>query len=274
MSFEFKCPQCGNAVSVDESYRGQVVECPHCEKGIVVPNSKANGGGLRRLAKVVNIQCPHCGAKYEATQQDMHRHFLCEVCGKDFVIGETSQVQSAGTMSVTSQPNQNPNSRTPATDDNAPPESRTRKTKRTIWIATCAACMVVKRALWIAAFAVGMVVLLTAVFIRGRYSGKPNTPANVAPTIGSDTSDKPNARYETVVRMLARYDPSDEERDLHKVAEKAHGLRFYEYVCPHCGEKCNEPEGSSFPERNAETKALIKYIFICPWCHLKFHDKK
>ncbi len=263
MNFEFKCPQCGNAVSVDESYRGQVVECPHCAKGIVVPNSKANGGGLRRLAKVVNIQCPHCGTEYEVTHRDMHHHVSCEICGKDFVIGETSQVQSAGTMSVTSQPNQNPNSRTPATGDDAPPESRTRKTKRTIWIAACAACMVV---------------LLTAVFILGRYSGTPNTPADVAPTIGSDTSDKPNARYEentryeTVVMMLKKYNPPDDKSDLYEAMEGAYGIRFYSNVCPHCGERCTG--GGSLPERNAETKALIKYIFICPRCHLKFHDKK
>lgn len=37
MNFEFKCPQCGLAVETDEAYRGQVVECPHCSKGIVVP---------------------------------------------------------------------------------------------------------------------------------------------------------------------------------------------------------------------------------------------
>ena len=36
-NIEFKCPQCRNAVSVDGSYRGQVVECPHCGKGIVIP---------------------------------------------------------------------------------------------------------------------------------------------------------------------------------------------------------------------------------------------
>ena len=35
--FEFKCPQCGKPVSADESLRGLAVPCPHCEKGIVVP---------------------------------------------------------------------------------------------------------------------------------------------------------------------------------------------------------------------------------------------
>lgn len=34
---EFKCPQCERTVVADESARGQVVECPHCGKGIVVP---------------------------------------------------------------------------------------------------------------------------------------------------------------------------------------------------------------------------------------------
>ena len=38
--FEFKCPQCGQMVSADESLRGLVLLCPHCEKGIVVPKKK------------------------------------------------------------------------------------------------------------------------------------------------------------------------------------------------------------------------------------------
>ena len=40
MNFEFKCPQCGQMVETDESYRGQVAECPCCGKGIVIPRDK------------------------------------------------------------------------------------------------------------------------------------------------------------------------------------------------------------------------------------------
>ena len=40
MNFEFKCPQCAQTVEADDSYCGQVVLCPHCEKGIVVPQVK------------------------------------------------------------------------------------------------------------------------------------------------------------------------------------------------------------------------------------------
>lgn len=36
--FEFKCPQCGQTIEADDSLCGQVAECPHCGKGIVVPN--------------------------------------------------------------------------------------------------------------------------------------------------------------------------------------------------------------------------------------------
>ena len=39
MNIEFKCPQCGQMVAADEAYRGQVVQCPKCEKGIVVPRN-------------------------------------------------------------------------------------------------------------------------------------------------------------------------------------------------------------------------------------------
>ena len=40
MNIEFKCPQCGKPVTADGALRGSVVECPYCERGIVVPRSK------------------------------------------------------------------------------------------------------------------------------------------------------------------------------------------------------------------------------------------
>ena len=36
-TFDFTCPQCGVSVEADDSYRGMVLECPSCGKGIVVP---------------------------------------------------------------------------------------------------------------------------------------------------------------------------------------------------------------------------------------------
>lgn len=39
--FSFKCPQCGETVEADDSLRGQVANCPFCDKGIVIP--KATG---------------------------------------------------------------------------------------------------------------------------------------------------------------------------------------------------------------------------------------
>ena len=40
--FEFKCPQCRQTIEADDSLCGQVAECPHCGKGIVVPHNAAN----------------------------------------------------------------------------------------------------------------------------------------------------------------------------------------------------------------------------------------
>jgi len=51
--FEFKCPQCGQMVSADESLRGLVLYCPYCEKGIVVPKK-----AKLRLAPVQNGEPP------------------------------------------------------------------------------------------------------------------------------------------------------------------------------------------------------------------------
>ncbi len=36
-TFDFTCPQCGVTIEAEESYRGMVLECPSCGKGIVVP---------------------------------------------------------------------------------------------------------------------------------------------------------------------------------------------------------------------------------------------
>ena len=38
-SFDFTCPQCGVTVEADDSYRGMVLECPSCGRGIVVPRA-------------------------------------------------------------------------------------------------------------------------------------------------------------------------------------------------------------------------------------------
>lgn len=35
--FKFNCPQCHKLVEADDSFRGQVAECPYCGKGIVIP---------------------------------------------------------------------------------------------------------------------------------------------------------------------------------------------------------------------------------------------
>lgn len=39
--FVFNCPQCGQELSVEESCAGQVLECPNCHRGIVVPRSQS-----------------------------------------------------------------------------------------------------------------------------------------------------------------------------------------------------------------------------------------
>ena len=49
---EFKCPQCGQLVTADDSLRGQVVECPSCEKGIVVPRIQLNVGRPKSVVKL------------------------------------------------------------------------------------------------------------------------------------------------------------------------------------------------------------------------------
>jgi len=69
--FKFKCPQCHEEIVTDDSYRGQVAECPFCHKGIVVPRvnglrsprlntgaaptGNGTGGGFRRQPPRVSV---------------------------------------------------------------------------------------------------------------------------------------------------------------------------------------------------------------------------
>ena len=114
MNFEFKCPQCGMPVEVDESLRGRVVVCPHCEKNIVVPRSKPQLGVDRNTtanqrpaaprkeapaavahgAQMVPVKCPHCGTEYDAEENEYGMFEQCAVCGKGFIVGQTSLVRA------------------------------------------------------------------------------------------------------------------------------------------------------------------------------------
>ena len=47
--FKFNCPQCGQIVEADETFRGQSAECPYCGKGVLIPtNSNVQMGILRK----------------------------------------------------------------------------------------------------------------------------------------------------------------------------------------------------------------------------------
>lgn len=59
--FQFRCPQCQKTVSTDDSYKGQVAECPFCGKGIVVPSSITAGKKIlvRRARTADDIAVPN-----------------------------------------------------------------------------------------------------------------------------------------------------------------------------------------------------------------------
>ncbi len=116
-TFKFNCPQCGQAVETDEDNRGQVAECPHCGKGIVVPRGTSRLGVRRRVEgtfqqtstqaafpyrrQPVPLQnnnglqavCPQCGAQYEVDRKDLNRSITCGTCGNRFVVGASNTLR-------------------------------------------------------------------------------------------------------------------------------------------------------------------------------------
>jgi len=85
MNFEFKCPQCGQMVEADESYRGQVAECPYCGKGIVIPRQNPRTGTLRndstKKDRAKDSHTINNGQKQRATG-------FCSNCGNKLNDGE------------------------------------------------------------------------------------------------------------------------------------------------------------------------------------------
>ncbi len=107
-SFRFNCPQCGHAIETDESLCGQVTECPHCEKGIAVPNAsdletkKTNERSKIRLSAhaiqespvststdveftTFDFPCPECGKVISFNDTAKGQIFECPHCGKGIV---------------------------------------------------------------------------------------------------------------------------------------------------------------------------------------------
>lgn len=88
--FIFACQQCGEKLQVDDSLAGQVVECPTCKKGIVVPKKSSSYRNLAELAKVKldkrpdesvrstgrERRCPRCGVSNDVDRMS------CWSCGK------------------------------------------------------------------------------------------------------------------------------------------------------------------------------------------------
>ena len=86
MNFEFTCPQCGQMVEADEAYRGQVAECPHCGKGIVIPRHNPRTGTVRnkRIETGETVKKSH--TIYQDQKQDTAG--FCSKCGNKLNEGE------------------------------------------------------------------------------------------------------------------------------------------------------------------------------------------
>ena len=74
----FKCPGCGNALSLDAAHAGKRCRCPGCSKVVLVPASRAPGPAPAESPE----RCPGCGEPVAAEQ------VICVNCGLNLTTGE------------------------------------------------------------------------------------------------------------------------------------------------------------------------------------------
>ena len=101
--FEFNCPQCGQTIEADESLRGQVAECPHCGKEIVVPRGKGKSQmihlsgmktegqasvatGMAITDQTIHVRCGGCGQIIEVNESLKGKMMGCPHCGKRIAV--------------------------------------------------------------------------------------------------------------------------------------------------------------------------------------------
>ena len=99
--FIFNCSHCGREIEADESVRGQMAECPHCDKNIVVPRGMAKPQDRKpaprpktfpvsqRQSSEIRAKCPNCGTEYGECRYEFAHMVKCEMCGTRFMIGGT-----------------------------------------------------------------------------------------------------------------------------------------------------------------------------------------
>ena len=85
--FEFNCPQCGQTIEADESLRGQVAECPHCGKGIVVPRGKAKSQMIHLSDMKTEEHTPVATGRstndQTAPKHSTSQGYVCTHCGEN-----------------------------------------------------------------------------------------------------------------------------------------------------------------------------------------------
>ena len=111
MNFEFKCPQCGQMVEADESYRGQVAECPFCGKGIVIPRQNLRTDTLRSDNSKGTSHSVNHNHKQSSTG-------FCSKCGNKLNDEENFCSKCGTPRSTAKVPSSTPSSKEPETKGN------------------------------------------------------------------------------------------------------------------------------------------------------------
>jgi DNA-directed RNA polymerase subunit RPC12/RpoP len=74
MDIEFDCSKCGQNIVIDAAGAGLTVQCPKCNRSVVVPSPK-----------LIKFNCSKCGQRLSVDETSAGVEVRCSVCGEHMI---------------------------------------------------------------------------------------------------------------------------------------------------------------------------------------------
>ena len=81
-SFKFRCPNCNQKLSADSDWVGSTIQCPACERSILIPST----GAAPDEAETFRFSCESCGAKLSAERDWVGLSLECPECNSRILV--------------------------------------------------------------------------------------------------------------------------------------------------------------------------------------------